>query len=167
MRTRRRTARRRNDEEEERGTRKRRRVVGGGGARTFGVVGAHLSTLSAPAALSFPPSVHRPPLSLFLPRFLSARLVLAPGQRPTFVCAHEKKARSRRGLKRDRDSLASTREREKERRRTRERERERDVTRSTEEGGDVCARAFALARGLREAKHGRESAKAYYGHTER
>ena len=110
------------------------------------MVGAHLSTLSAPAALSFPPSVHRSPLSFFLPRFLSARLVLAPVQRPTFVRAHgEKKARSRRGLKRDRESPASMgeRENEREREREREKERERDVTRVVQRrvAMCVCARA--------------------------
>lgn len=51
-------------------------MAGGGGARTFGVVGAHLSTLSDPATLSFPPSLFASrPLSLSLsssPAFLSA-----------------------------------------------------------------------------------------------
>ena len=51
-------------------------MAGGGGARTFGVVGAHLSTLSDPTTLSFPPSLFASrPLSLSLsssPAFLSA-----------------------------------------------------------------------------------------------
>lgn len=46
-------------------------MVGGGGARTFGVVGAHLSTLSDPATLSFPPS-------LFASRSLSLSLSSSP-----------------------------------------------------------------------------------------
>lgn len=84
----------------------RRRVVVGG-ARTFGVVGAHLSTLSAPVSSLFHPltplsptlSVPRP----FSLRFSSSRLA---SYRPSCVNTHRRKKHDGRGGASETERLA-------------------------------------------------------------
>lgn len=78
---------RRGEGETAEGGTRRKEETKGGGVRTFGVVGAHLSTLSAPGFATLSGSC----LLSFSAAVFSPLLVLAPGQRPTFACAHEKK----------------------------------------------------------------------------